>query len=415
MKNAEIICIGDELLIGQVINTNAAWIAEQLNLIGVNVVQATTISDNRRCIIQTLKDAFKRADIILITGGLGPTKDDITKKTLADFFESDWKHDAEVEQHVRSLFEKRGYVVSDVNLAQADVPEKCTVLMNKMGTAPGMLFEENGKIVVSMPGVPYEMKYLVEFQVIPYLQAKIPNSIITHKTILTQGTGESVIAAQIEKWEDALPANVKLAYLPSPGQVRLRLTAKGNNKKETEDLANKLSLELKELLGDIVFGEDNETLASVIHRLFKEKKITLSSAESCTGGAIAHKITQLPGASEFFVGSAIVYTNKLKTELLNVEPQLIESYSPVSEQVARAMITGAIEKLGSDYAVSSTGFAGPDGGTTENPVGTIYIGVGNKTSQLIRKLTLGNNRERNIEIASLSALQLLRKLILNSQ
>lgn len=411
MKQAEIISIGDELLIGQVVNTNASWMAEQLNLIGIPIIQTTTIGDDASFIKKTINEAFERADIVLITGGLGPTKDDITKKTLAELYQCGWKHDLDVENHVRAMFEKRGYVLSDVNLAQADLPEKCTVLLNLTGTAPGMWFEENNKILVSMPGVPYEMKYLMEAEVIPRIQSKYGNQIVHHRTVLTQGVGESVIAAQIEDWENNLPEYMKLAYLPSPGSVRLRLTAKGNDqfaiKKEVDE---KIEL-LYQIIGGIIFGEGSDTLPSVIHQIFKTKKMSLSTAESCTGGMLAQKLTALPGASEFFKGSAVVYTNSLKSKLIGVKSETLATYGAVSNETVQEMLNGALQTFESDYAIASSGFAGPDGGTDLNPVGTIYIGVANHQKSRIKRLQLGNNRERNIEIASLSALQLLRKFI----
>jgi len=411
MKQAELISIGDELLIGQVVNTNAAWMAERLNLIGIPVVQATTIGDDAATIKKTIQESFERADIVLITGGLGPTKDDITKKTLAEFYQSGWKHDIEVENHVRAMFEKRGYTLSDVNLAQADLPEKCTVLMNKMGTAPGMWFEENEKILVSMPGIPYEMKYLMEVEVIPRIQSKFGNQIIVHRTVLTQGVGESVIAAQIEDWENALPRYMKLAYLPSPGCVRLRLSAFGNNQETIKNQVDAQVALLYDMIGDLIFGEGIETLPSVIHQIFKSKNLTLSTAESCTGGLLAQKITALEGASIFFKGAAIVYSNEMKVKLIGVNSETIEKFGAVSQETVQEMLTGALKTFESDYAIATSGFAGPVGGNELNPVGTIYIGIANDQKTIIKKLQLGNNRERNIEIASLSALQLLRKFI----
>jgi nicotinamide-nucleotide amidase len=411
MKSAEIISIGDELLIGQVINTNASWMAEQLNLIGIPVVQATTIGDDALTIKKTIRESFERADIVLITGGLGPTKDDITKKTLAEFYECGWKHENEVENHVREMFEKRGYTISNVNLAQADVPEKCTVLMNKTGTAPGMWFNEGDKILVSMPGVPYEMKYLMEAEVLPRIQTIFGNQVIYHRTILTQGVGESAIAAQIENWENELPSYMKLAYLPSPGNVRLRLSARGLSQEEIKSQVDTKIESLYQIIGDIIFGEGNETLPSVIHQLFKSKKITLSTAESCTGGLLAQKITALEGASVFFKGSAVVYTNEMKIKLIKVNAQTIEKFGAVSQETVQEMLHGALQTFETDYAIATSGFAGPEGGNESNPVGTIYIGVANRKKSSIKKLQLGNNRERNIEIASLSALQLLRKFL----
>ena len=411
MKQAELISIGDELLIGQVVNTNAAWMAERLNLIGIPVVQATTIGDDAATIKKTIQESFERADIVLITGGLGPTKDDITKKTLAEFYQCGWKHDIEVENHVRAMFEKRGYTLSDVNLAQADLPEKCTVLMNKMGTAPGMWFEENEKILVSMPGIPYEMKYLMEVEVIPRIQSKFGNQIIVHRTVLTQGVGESVIAAQIEDWENALPSYMKLAYLPSPGCVRLRLSARGNSQETIKNQVDAQVALLYDMIGDLIFGEGIETLPSVIHQIFKSKNLTLSTAESCTGGLLAQKIIALEGASIFFKGAAVVYSNEMKVRLIGVNPETIEKFGAVSQETVQEMLAGALKTFESDYAIATSGFAGPVGGNELNPVGTIYIGIANDQKTIIKKLQLGNNRERNIEIASLSALQLLRKFI----
>ncbi len=408
LMKAEIITIGDELLIGQVIDTNSAWMAEQLNLAGIRVAQITSISDHREHILTTLKEATGRADVILMTGGLGPTRDDIAKKTLSEFFNTPLVFNQESFDNVDRIFRMRGYSMTLLNRAQAEVPENCTPLLNVNGTAPGMWFEENGKIYVSMPGVPFEMKALMEEQVLPRLKAFSSGSIV-HRTILTQGVGESFLAAKIEAWESALPPYIKLAYLPQPGIVRLRLTASGSDRTMLETEISRQTGELYALIGEHIFGEGEDTLEQVIGRLLKQHEYTLATAESCTGGYIAHLITGIAGSSAYFKGSVVAYSNEIKESTLGVAPRTLEKYGAVSEETVFEMAAGIIRQFGVNCAIAVSGIAGPDGGTAEKPVGTTWICVLTPKGAETRKFTFGEHRGRNIRRAALAALDMLRK------
>ena len=408
----EIITIGDEILIGQIVDTNSAWMAQELNKIGIKVKQITSVSDDRIHILNSLKEAESRVDIVLITGGLGPTKDDITKKTLSEHFNKELVLNEDVLNCIKTLFSKFGREINAVQVGQAMVLKDCIVMINDNGTAPGLGIEKENKLFVSMPGVPYEMKALMEKSVIPLLKKKYKTPAIIHRTILTQGLGESYIAERIKDWENQLPIHIKLAYLPSVGGVRLRLSAIGIDK-------NLLSKELKiqeeklfPLIENVVFGYDNQTLEKVILDILKIQNKKLAVAESCTGGYISHLITKVPGASSFFNGSIVSYTNEVKTYSLNVNEVDIYKYSEVSETVVEQMAKGVLEKLKSDYSIATTGYAGPDGGNEENPIGSVWIAVANKEKVISRKFQLGDNRERVIERASLNALMMLRKFML---
>jgi nicotinamide-nucleotide amidase len=405
MLFAEIITIGDELLIGQVVDTNSAWIGEQLNLIGVKVKQITSISDDKQAILTTLEEAQRRADIILITGGLGPTKDDISKTTLCEYFQCGYRFDEQVHQHLIKIFERFGRTLSDLNKKQAELPEVCITLFNANGTAPGMWFENKGKVLVSMPGVPYEMKGIMKDEVLPRLQAHFNTQAIFHKTILTMGIGESYLSEIIAEWEDALPAHIKLAYLPSPGYVRLRLSGVGVQAEELKSDVLKEVEKLKPFISNYIYGYDSETLPQLIHQELTNQKKTISTAESCTGGTIAAHLTSLAGSSLFFIGSLVAYSNDVKHKELGVKTSTLGKYGAVSEETVGEMIVGALAKFNTDFTIAISGIAGPDGGTEEKPVGTVWIGVGNKEGKRsIRHYKLGHNRERNIQIASLYAL-----------
>jgi nicotinamide-nucleotide amidase len=405
----EIITIGDELLIGQVVDTNSAWMGEQLNLIGLRVVQITSISDQHEHILKALEEAASRAEIILITGGLGPTSDDITKPTLCEYFNTPLVFHPEVLEEVERMFASRGMPVTGVNRKQAEVPESATVMPNHNGTAPGMWFEKDGRIYVSMPGVPFEMKGIMTNYVLPELTKRFTNQAIYHKTILTQGMGESMVASRIENWEKALPENIKLAYLPQPGMVRLRLTGSGTDqeivKKQVDDEAEKLI----PLIGELIYGYDEDKLESVIGRLLKWKKATLATAESCTGGYVAHLITSIAGSSDYYLGSIIAYDNRIKQSHLGVKETVLEDFGAVSREVVIAMAEGARRKLGTDYAISTSGVAGPDGGTPEKPVGTVWIAVASPSGTEAKLLHLGPNRMRTIHMAAFNVLNMLRK------
>jgi nicotinamide-nucleotide amidase len=410
---AEIITIGDELLIGQVIDTNSAWIGQKLNEIGIRVHQITSVSDNEIHILSALKEAQQRADIILITGGLGPTKDDITKYTLCKFFKSNLRFDEDVFVQVEKLFKARGRTVTEVNRKQAEVPEKCDVIHNSQGTAPGMWFDVKGKIFVSMPGVPYEMKSMMETTVLPKLQKLFSGGAIVHKTIWFQGIGESFLSDMIEKWELALPSNLKLAYLPSAGVLRLRLSATGTNENDLHDQVKQELTKLYDLAGDFIFGEDDDTLEKITARLLSEKKFTISTAESCTGGYISHRITTVPGSSAYYIGSVVAYDNSIKEHFLDINHSLIEKYGAVSEEVVIDMASAVKAKFKTDFAIACSGIAGPSGGSEAKPVGTVYIAIAHPKGMFSKKLQLGSERERIIRESALHALNNLRKILLD--
>ncbi len=410
---AEIISIGDELLIGQVINTNASWISEQLNLAGIKVHQVTTISDTRTHILTALQEAESRVDLILITGGLGPTKDDITKETLCEYFDTHLVFSKVVYNNIESLFGKRGLKLSSPNRKQAEVPEACKTVTNNHGSAAGMWFEKEEKIFISMPGVPFEMKPMVTDYIIPEIQKRIKTQAIVHKTVLTQGIGESWLAQKIESWEDNLPNNIKLAYLPQPGIVRLRLTATGENKTELEDQINDAVKKLLTLIPKYFFGFDKQQLYEIIGGLLRDQKQTLSTAESCTWCHIAHLITSVAGSSEYFKGSVVAYANEIKHEVLGVEEQNLIDFGAVSEQVVKQMADGVRKKFNTDFAIATSGIAGPGGGTKEKPVGTTWIAIATPNKTIAFHYLFGEHRERNIRKTALTALNLLRKELLS--
>jgi nicotinamide-nucleotide amidase len=410
---AEIITIGDEILIGQVVDTNSAWIAQQLNLIGVKVIQITSAQDTSEHILESLSAAEKRADLILITGGLGPTKDDITKAVLCQYFNTQLVFNQLVYSTVEKLFLSRNLAVSAINRKQAELPESCSPIENAVGTASGMWFEKGGKVFVSMPGVPFEMKNMMEKQVLPKIQSFFKTPVILHKTVLTQGIGESALAELIEDWESALPGFIKLAYLPSPGIVRLRLSAYGDNLLSLQDeIVHQLS-KLSQKIDDFMFGYDEDTLQGIVGDLLSKRKASLSLAESCTGGYLSHLITSVPGSSNYYVGGLVCYSNAIKINELGVSVVDVEKYGSYSQQVAEQMALGIRAKYHTDFAVATTGIAGPGGGTDQKPVGLIWIAVaapnGRVTSE---KYFFGENRERNILKASITALNMLRKEIL---
>ncbi len=408
---AEIISIGDELLIGQVVNTNASWLGIEFNLAGISIYQITAVSDDRNHILTALAEAGHRAEIILITGGLGPTKDDITKQVLCEYFNTRLVFNDDVYQNIERLFGARGVKIGELNRKQAEVPESCIPIPNLNGTAPGMWFEKEGKIYISMPGVPYEMKMMVTGSVIPWLQKRFKTGAIVHKTVMTMGIPESVLANKIANWEDQLPNNIKLAYLPQPGAVRLRLTAKGDDKILIEKQVNIEIEKLKEILPDEISAFDDEPIFETIGKLLREKNKTLSTAESCTGGYIAHLITSVAGSSDYFKGSVIAYSNEIKINLLGVNPSSIEKFGAVSEQVVTEMAASARRILATDYAIAVSGIAGPGGGTYEKPVGTAWIAIASAEKTVTRRLQLGDHRERNIIRTAFAALDMLRKTL----
>lgn len=411
--NAEIITIGDEILIGQIVDTNSAFLGKEFNKIGVSIYQITSVQDEKSHILEALKEAEKHADIIIITGGLGPTKDDITKHTLCEYFEDTLIQNDTVLAHVEHLFSK--YIntpISDINRQQALVPSKSEVLTNQFGTAPGMWIEKNGKVFISLPGVPYEMKSLIKNEVIPKLQQKFKFPFIVHKTLLTYGLGESAIANRIEAWQDALPQHIKLAYLPNLGRVRLRLSAKSTDKISLEtEMQKQIDLLLPQI-GDVFVGyEEDLSLEALIGKHLTASKKTLAIAESCTGGSISQAITANAGASQFFKGSVVSYATESKVNILNVAAEDIKTHSVVSEQVAKAMAKGVLKLYNTDYAISTTGNAGPSKGDADADVGTVWIGIATKNRVYAEVFKFSNQREKTIKKATNKAFEMLQKEI----
>lgn len=406
---AEIITIGDEILIGQTVDTNSAWMGQQLNDVGVDVDRVVSIRDTKEAIVEALENVKPKTKLVLMTGGLGPTKDDITKYTLQDYFGGDLVFNREAYANVERIFKMFNKEVIEVNRLQAMVPSTCKMLLNEMGTAPGMLFERNGVYYVSMPGVPYEMKHLVRTHVLPLIKEKLNAGVVIHRTILTQGVGESFLAEMIKDWQDALHEEISLAYLPSAGMVKMRLTVKGRDEQFLTSLIENAVAELLPRIEKHVYGRENDTLESVVGTLLKEKNKTLASAESCTGGNIARLITSIPGSSAYFMGSVVAYHNEVKRTMLDVSEEDLTQHGAVSEPVVNQMANGAKEKFGTDYAIATSGIAGPDGGTEFKPVGTIWIAVAGPDKTITRKFSFGNNRLRNIQKTSFMALNMLRE------
>ena len=416
---AEILTIGDEILIGQIVNTNSVWLAQQLNLAGIQVVHMASVSDEEKAITKALADAEERADFVFITGGLGPTKDDITKKVFANYFNAELVLNEEVLENLDNYFSKRGRELNEINRKQALVPEGCVVIKNSNGTAPGMWMKKNNTVFVSMPGVPYEMQGIMTEGVLPKIKKENILPKIYHKTVLTQGIGESAIAEIAELWEDALAEkNIKLAYLPQPGLVKLRLSTYGNDITVLKKIVEEEIEKLNPLIGKYIFGyenygEETPTLQGLVSELLRERNQTLALAESCTGGYISSLFTSLPGASEIFKGAIVPYTNLSKHELLQVETSFFTTVGSVSKEVVEQLAQNVIKKFGSDYSISISGIAGPSGGTPEKPVGTVWVAVANKEKVITHKFQFGDNRQRNIIMTASAAINMLRRLILN--
>lgn len=408
---AEIINIGDEILIGQIVNTNAVWIAQELNKRGIAVQRMTTVGDRESDIIAALNNAMQYQDIIIITGGLGPTKDDLTKDILTRFFDTRLVFNEDVFQLLDGFFKKRGRILNEANKTQCYVPEACTVLMNYWGTAPGMLFEKEGKIIVSLPGVPIEMKEMMNRYIFPLIENKYTLPPIIHRSFLTEGIPESELMNILADWENSLPPSVKLAYLPSAGQVTLRLSTLNSDGKGKE-LIKEQENKLKEIIGNEIIGYDGETIEEVIQKIFIEKKITLATAESCTGGYIAHKITSVPGSSAYFWGSVVSYHNQVKQEILQVKNETIQTVGAVSKETVIQMAENVRKILHTDYSIAVSGIAGPDGGTAEKPVGTVWVAWCTPQGTLTKKYRFGNDRLTNIHRTYQAALGVLRKLVL---
>ena len=414
---AEIITIGDEILIGQIIDTNSAWLGTELSNIGISVKQITSVSDDKQHILEALALAEKRADIIIMTGGLGPTKDDITKHTLCEYFKTTLVVNEDVLKHVTAFFVKRNRPMLEVNLKQAEVPVNCEILFNNNGTAPGMWFKHNNKVFISMPGVPFEMKGIMMDYGFDKLKQNFTLPFIYHRTILTQGIGESFLADKLTDWENNLTSkDIKLAYLPSPGMVKLRLSAKGNDKQKLKTVIDKEADELYKLTGDYIYGEEElgkaaPTFQSIIGEILTKKNKTISIAESCTGGYISHLITSIAGSSAYYKGSVIAYENDIKIAELNVNPDTLKKFGAVSIECAKEMASGILKKFNTDYAISTTGIAGPTGETPDKPIGTVCIAIATKTEVTAQKFIFGNHRERNIRMAADMALSMLNKVI----
>ncbi|HQW84205.1 MAG TPA: CinA family nicotinamide mononucleotide deamidase-related protein [Ferruginibacter sp.] len=411
---ASIITIGDELLIGQVIDTNSAWMAQELNKDGIRVVRRVAVGDVWNELWTALDEEQKHAEIILITGGLGPTADDITKHLLCKYFNGNMVVHEASRQRVIKMFTRLKRPLLERNLQQAEVPDVCTVIINKRGSAPGMVFSKNDKLFVSMPGVPHEMKGMMTDDVIPMLLKQFNFPSICHKTLLTAGIGESFLAELIKDFEEALPAHIKLAYLPNYGMVRLRLSATGFDKEKNENEIDKLFETLKNLTKDYLVTDIDEPIQNVVGKLLELKEKTLCTAESCSGGFIAHLLTTIPGSSKFYEGSVISYSYQAKEDLLQVNKKNLEKLGAVSEEIVVEMANGALKNIKSDYVIAVSGIMGPQGGLPDKPVGTVWVAVGNKEKIISKKLFFPYDRMRNIQLTSVNALNMLRKFILEN-
>jgi len=404
----DIITIGDEILIGQTVDTNSNFIAGQLSSLGVMIHQITAISDDPAHIMAALSNAEKFADTIIITGGLGPTKDDLTKKTLADYFGMTLELNSEVLAHVESLLSGRGVKMNALNKNQALVPNGAIVLPNRVGTAPGLLFEKNGKRYISLPGVPFEMVHLIQEQVLPFLIRLLDEVIVVHSTVMTIGLPESTLAEMISAWESNLPTYIKLAYLPSPTALKLRLSARGNSRSLLEKEVQDQIVMLQRIIPDNIFSYVDEPIEVTIGNILLDRGITISVAESCTGGNIAHMITSVAGSSAYFKGGVVAYSNEAKVKLVGVNPSTLEKNGAVSREVVTELAIGCKQIFGSDYAIAISGIAGPGGGTPEKPLGTTWVAVAGPQGVVVENFIFKDNRERNIIRASVRALNLLR-------
>ncbi len=404
---ATIITIGDEILIGQIVDTNSVSIARKLNAIGITISEKLSIGDTREAIVSTIDRALKATDILVITGGLGPTKDDITKHTLAQIFNSELVYNEAEGEHVKSLLARRGIEFTDLNRGQAMLPKCCTVLHNAHGTAPGMWFERDGKVIVSLPGVPFEMEHLMDDEVIPRLKARFELKAIVHRTLITRGIPESILAARIAEWEDALPSHLHLAYLPAPNVVRLRLSAYDVEGAATEEEITAQFDTLRSIIGDNIVGYEGSSVEQQIHEILTARGEKLAVAESCTGGTIAAKFTAMAGASAYFMAGVVSYSNEAKHDILGVSWDSLNAYGAVSEQVAREMAEGVRRVSKADYGIATTGIAGPGGGSAEKPVGTVWMAVATPTKTIAVMRNSGTDRSQIISRASAYAIEML--------
>lgn len=413
MIKAEIIAIGDELLIGQTLDTNSNYIATQLSGLGISLRQISVISDKKEDIISALDLALSRSVLVFITGGLGPTKDDITKYTLTEYFGGELVLNQERLLELEFFYSQRQRVLNELNKTQALLPNNCTVLHNAVGTACGMWFEKEGKVVISMPGVPFEMKHLLEVHAFPKIKSFFKTPYILHKTFRTIGIPESDLALKIADWENALPENIKLAYLPSMFTVKLRLSALSENVNETKRIFDVLTSELNKLISEYIYADEDVNFEEFMANLLKNKKLTIATAESCTGGYLSHLLTSISGSSSYFKGSIVAYQNEIKTDFLNVPQEIIQTKGAVSQECVEIMAKEIASKFNSDIGVAVSGIAGPDGGTPEKPVGTVWLAVFYQNKVFSKKCSLLRVRELNIQISALYALDFVRKIITN--
>ena len=409
---AEVITIGDEILFGQIIDTNTQWISTELTNIGIRTVRKTSVGDEADVILTAFTEAAARADVVLITGGLGPTKDDITKKTLCQFFGVGMVRNQTALDLVTDFFEKRGRQMTDLNRMQADLPENAEYIQNDWGTAPGMWFDHNDTVFISLPGVPFEMKSLMTHRMLPKLKERFEMPVIRHKMVRTIGMGESFLAERIEAWEDALPPHIRLAYLPSFGQVKLRLTATGADDEQLGRELDEQVVTLLPLIGKYVYGYDGDEIETVVIRLLKEKNLMLGVAESCTGGQVAATLTKVPGVSAVFAGGVVSYSNEVKIIALGVRPETLGTFGAVSEPTVSEMAEGVRMMLGTDVGIATSGIAGPNGGTPDKPVGTIWIAVATDKGTVTKHLKLTQYREQNITLTTTYLLNLLREQLI---
>ena len=408
---ADIITIGDEILYGQIVDTNSQWISAELDKIGVKVLRKTSVADRREEILNILKESEGRSHIILMTGGLGPTSDDITKQTLAEYFKSELVLNKGALDDVTRFFKSKGKDLSELNRQQAFLPEACERIPNQSGTAPGMWFNKEGKIFISLPGVPFEMKAMMQQEVLPRISKEFKTPVIFHKMVKIVGIGESYLSEKISDWEKELPSNIRLAYLPLIGEIKLRLTATGKEREAVKQEVESEVLKLRKIIPEYIFGFDDDLLEKVVGSMFEKRKLSVSSAESCTGGYLAYLLTTIPGSSAYYWGSVIAYQNMVKTEILGVRQETLKEYGAVSEQTVKEMAEGVRKKFGTDIGVSSSGIAGPSGGTEEKPVGTVWIGYSDKNQTFAKKLMLGNDRDINVKLTCIAVFNMIRQTI----
>ena len=412
MIQAEIITIGDEILYGQITDTNTQWISAELDKIGIKTIRKSSVGDSEEAILEIFEEASKRANLVIVTGGLGPTKDDITKKTFCKYFNTELVINPQALADVTAFFNVRGRELSALNTGQGEIPANATFIQNTMGTAPGMWFEQDEVVYISMPGVPFEMKGMMTLTLLPKLQEHFKTPSIFHKVIRTVGIGESYLAEMIEIWEDALPEHIKLAYLPSIGNVKLRLTGFGEDLKTLENQVEEQFQKILPTIQEYVYGFGNDELEEVVGRLLIKNNQTVSVAESCTGGYLGHQFTKVSGSSAYFIGGIFAYDNAVKINQLGVKEETLNTYGAVSEKTVTEMSENVRKLMGTTYGLATSGIAGPNGGTSEKPVGTIWIAIATENQTITKQLTLGGSREQNIHLTTINILNLLRKICL---